>query len=68
VLPLSPDIILFFKLSHDYPTTEVARRSVEALVAEVRKWMVDDVLGLENGDLILHNTRRSCANDVEDKR
>jgi phage/plasmid-associated DNA primase len=43
MMPFSPDIIMFFKLSHDNPTTEAARRSFEALFAEVRKRVVDDV-------------------------
>jgi hypothetical protein len=68
MLPFSLDIILFSKLSHDYPTSDAARRSVEALVAEVRKRVVDDGWGLENGDFVLHSTTRSYASDVEEKR
>jgi phage/plasmid-associated DNA primase len=60
-------MILFFKLSHDYPTRKAARRSVEALVVEVRKRVVDDVWGLENGDFFFLSTNHSYASDVEDR-
>jgi Asp-tRNA(Asn)/Glu-tRNA(Gln) amidotransferase A subunit family amidase len=41
LLPFSPDIVFFYKLEHDYPTTDEARRKVEAIVAEVREQGLD---------------------------
>jgi phage/plasmid-associated DNA primase len=68
LLPFSRDIVLISKLSHDYPTAGTARRSVEELVIEVRKRVVDDVWGLDNRYFVFQSSSRSYANEVEDKR
>jgi hypothetical protein len=39
---------MFLKLSHDFPTTDAAQRSVEELFTQVRQRVVDDVLGISS--------------------
>jgi phage/plasmid-associated DNA primase len=66
LLPFSPDIVVFYKLGHNYPTTDEARRKVEAVFAEVRERIVDRLWG-ENAEFVLQSTARSYAGAVEDK-
>jgi hypothetical protein len=68
LLPFSPNAIVFYKLGHDYPKADEARRNVEAVVAEVRERIVDRLWGDSAESFVMQSTARGYAGAVEVKR
>jgi hypothetical protein len=64
VMPFSPNIMIFYKLGHDKPTTDEARRKVEAIVAEVRERIVDR-LWSDSANFVMQCNARGYAGAVE---
>ena len=67
LLPFSPDIPMFNKLNHDYPTTDEDLRDVERLVQEIERRVVEPIWGDDAG-FVLPLFARGMAGCVEDKR
>lgn len=67
LLPFSPHVVLFAKLSHRFPETPEEIAEVEAVVAEIEERVVDSIWGPSAG-FVMEVTSRAMAGHVEDKR